>query len=230
MKNIFRLAKAFFGGYYAKYSIPTGLNLSGTPLNESLIALHQILPKFQKENKLQKVQCVILTDGEASPLKYHREFHRKWEENPFMGVNHIGPNSFLRDRKTGNTYSFGGDWWTFTDVLLHNLRDKFSTVNFIGIRVLESRDAGSFIRRYCGYYGDQYDKVMSSWKKEKSFSIKSSGYHTYFGLSGTALSSDSEFDVAECATKSQIKSAFVKSLKSKKMNKRVLGEFINLVA
>jgi hypothetical protein len=230
MKNIFRLAKAFFGGYYAKYSIPTGLNLSGTPLNESLIALHQILPKFQKENKLQKVQCVILTDGEASPLKYHREFHRKWEENPFMGTNHIGPNAFLRDRKTGNTYSFGGDWWTFTDVLLHNLRDKFSTVNFIGIRVLESRDAGSFIRRYCGYYGDRYDEVMSSWKKEKSFSIKSSGYHTYFGLSGTALSSDSEFEVAEDANKTQIKNAFVKSLRSKKMNKRVLGEFIDLVA
>jgi hypothetical protein len=230
MKNIFRLAKAFFVGYYAKYSIPTGLSLSGTPLNESLIALHQILPKFQKENKLQKVQCVVLTDGEASPLKYHREFQRKWEDIPFMGVNHIGPDSFLRDRKTGNTYSFGGDWWTFTDVLLHNLRDKFSTVNFIGIRVLESRDAGSFIRRYCGYYGDQYDKVMSSWKKEKSFSIKSSGYHTYFGLSGTALSSDSEFEVAEDANKTQIKNAFVKSLKSKKMNKRVLGEFIDLVA
>jgi hypothetical protein len=230
MKNIFRLAKAFLTGYYAKYNIPTGLNLSGTPLNESLIALHQILPKFQKENKLQKVQCVILTDGEAAPLKYHREFHRKWEAGPYMGVNHIGPNSFLRDRKTGQTYSLDGDWWTFTDVLLHNLRDKFSAVNFIGIRVLESRDAGSFIRRYCGYYGDQYDKVMNSWKKEKSFSIKSSGYHTYFGLSGTALSSDTEFEVAEDANKTQIKNAFVKSLKSKKMNKRVLGEFIELVA
>jgi hypothetical protein len=230
MKNIFRLAKAFFGGYYARYSIPTGLNLSGTPLNETMIALHQILPKFQKENKLQKVQCVILTDGEASPLKYHREFHRKWEDGPYVGVNHIGPNSFLRDRKTGHTYSLDGDWWTFTDVLLHNLRDKFSTVNFIGIRVLESRDAGSFIRRYCGYYGDEYDKVMNSWKKEKSFSIKSSGYNTYFGLSGTALSQETDFEVSEDANKTQIKNAFVKSLKSKKMNKRVLGEFIELVA
>jgi hypothetical protein len=230
MKNIFRLAKAFLSNSYIKYNVPSGLNLSGTPLNEALISLHQILPKFQKENKLQKVQCVILTDGEAPSLKYHREFQRKWEDSPYMGVNHIGSNSFLRDRKTGNTYSFGGDWWSFTDVILHNLRDKFSTVNFIGIRVLESRDAGSFIRRYCGYYGNQYDKVMNSWKKEKSFSIMSSGYHTYFGLSGTALSSDNEFQVAEDANKTQIKNAFVKSLKSKKMNKRVLGEFIDLVA
>ena len=34
----------------------------------------------------------------------------------------------------------------------------------------------------------------------------------------------------EDATKAQIKSAFVKSLKNKKMNKKILGEFIELVA
>jgi hypothetical protein len=71
---------------------------------------------------------------------------------------------------------------------------------------------------------------MNSWKKEKSFTIKNSGYHSYFGLSSNALSQDSEFDVHETATKAQIKSAFVKSLKSKKMNKRILGEFVELVA
>jgi len=49
-------------------------------------------------------------------------------------------------------------------------------------------------------------------------------------LSGTALSSDSEFDVDDGASKAKIKSAFAKSLKSKKMNKKVLGEFIELIA
>ena len=49
-------------------------------------------------------------------------------------------------------------------------------------------------------------------------------------MSATALSQDTEFEVAEDATKSQIKSAFAKSLKTKKLNKKVLGEFISLVA
>jgi ribosomal protein L23 len=71
---------------------------------------------------------------------------------------------------------------------------------------------------------------MNSWKKEKAFTIKKSGYHSYFGLSANALSQEAEFSVAEDATKAQIKSAFVKSLKTKKMNKRILGEFIELVA
>jgi hypothetical protein len=44
------------------------------------------------------------------------------------------------------------------------------------------------------------------------------------------LSQETEFEVSDDASKSQIKSAFVKSLKSKKMNKKVLGEFIELVA
>ena len=64
----------------------------------------------------------------------------------------------------------------------------------------------------------------------KSFTITNSGYDAYFGLSSVALSQDTEFEVAEDATKSQIKSAFVKSLKTKKLNKKVLGEFISLVA
>ena len=230
MKNIFRLATSFNCRNYSRYPVPVGMSLSGTPLNEALISLHQILPKFQTENKLQKVQCVVLTDGEACAVKYHREINRQWEKEPFIGTAHIGSNAFLRDRKTGNTYSFDCEWHEFTDVLLHNLRDCFTNINFIGIRVLESRDAGSFIRRYCGYYGDEHDKVMGVWKKQKAFTIKKSGYHSYFGLSSSILSQDSAFDVAEDATKSQIKNAFVKSLKTKKMNKRILGEFVELVA
>ena len=230
MLNIYRIARSFSDQHYCRYAIPIGWSLSGTPLNETLIALHEILPTFQKENKVQKVQCVILTDGEAAPLKYHKEFNRRYEDGPYLGINTIGTNGFLRDRKTGNTYSLDVEWYGFTDVLLRNLRDKFPTVNFIGMRILEPRDASSFIRRYTGWIGEEYCKITSVWKKDKTFSIKNSGYHTYFGLSATALANDTEFEVAEDATKTQIKTAFAKSLKSKKMNKKVLGEFVELVA
>ena len=71
--------------------------------------------------------------------------------------------------------------------------------------------------------------MVGAWKKTKAFSIKTSGYHTYFGLSANALSQNSEFTVSDDATKTQIKTAFVKSLRGKKMNKKVLSEFIELV-
>ena len=226
MKNIFRMAWYF--SKYAMYHLPVGMSLSGTPLNETMIALHQILPKFKKENKVQKVQCVVLTDGEGYSIKYHREVQRSWETKPFMGTAHVGYGCFLRDRKTGNTYNMGDNWYEMTDILLQNLRDNFTDTNFIGIRVLESRDANSFIRRYTET--EAFDKIRAQWKKERAFAIKNSGYHTYFGLSASALANESEFEVGEDATKTQIKSAFVKSLRNKKMNKKVLNEFVELVA
>ena len=230
MKNIFRIAIAHEDRYHCQYFCPNGLNLSGTPLNETMIALHEILPKFKEENKVEKVQCVILTDGEGSPLRFHKNVQRRWEDSPFLGTAAVNYGTFLRCRKTGRTYVFSGDWYAQTDVYLRNLRDKFSDVNFIGIRVVSQREGGAFIRRFTGSYGDTYEKMIRDWKKNKSCSIKNSGYHTYFGLSSSALDNDAEFEVKEDATKAQIRSAFKKSLNSKKMNKKILGEFIELVA
>ncbi|MCJ7713362.1 hypothetical protein MUO66_02750, partial [Candidatus Bathyarchaeota archaeon] len=55
-------------------------------------------------------------------------------------------------------------------------------------------------------------------------------YSGYFGMSSSALAQESEFEVSEDATKTQIKSAFVKSLKTKKLNKKILGEFVELIS
>ena len=233
MLHILRFAYAFNRKYYTLYPLPTGMGLSGTPLNEALVCLHSIIPQFKKQYSLQKVQCVVLSDGEANQLNYHKEVHRFFDKNPdepYLGTGRLGPNSFLRDRKTGNTYSFDCEWYEFTDVLLRNLKDTFQDTNFVGIRVLESRDAKAFIRRYCGYYGEKYDRAEIAWRKQRAFSIKDSGYNTYFGISANSLSQDSEFEVGDNASKTQIKSAFVKSLKGKKMNKKILSEFIELVA
>ena len=227
MKNFYRLS--YNMTRWSTAPIPTGLSLSGTPLNEAFISLHQILPQFKKQHKVQKVQCVVLTDGEAGGMKYHKEVQRRWEDGPFLGVGSVQANAFLRNRKTGNTYSFDCEWWQMSDIFLKNLRDTFADVSFIGIRVLESRDAGSFIRRYCGW-GPKFEKIQKVWKKERAFALHDAGYHTYFGMSAAALSNNSEFDVDEGASKAKIKSAFVKSLKNKKMNKKVLGEFIELIA
>ncbi len=148
---------------------------------------------------------------------------RGWEDEPYMGTNYFGENCVLRDRKLGKTYvSKDSSRYECTDMLLHNLRDNFQQINFIGIRVLPSREGGSFIRRYCGYETED--------KKEKSFAIKTSGYHTYFGMASSALNNDGELIVKEDATKAEIKRAFAKSLKGKKMNKKILSEFIELVA
>tara|TARA_Y100001938_G_C7989784_1_gene378853 strand:- start:280 stop:897 length:618 start_codon:yes stop_codon:yes gene_type:complete len=202
--------------------------ISGTPLNEAIISLYQILPKFKKENNVEKVQAIILTDGEAHQIPYNKivDRSRYGEKEPYMGQRSVRPdNCLLRDRQLGKTYKFGYRYHEFTDTLLRNLKDKFPSINFIGIRVLENRDAKQFIRMHHG----EDEKRFSEWRKSKSFTIKNSAYDAYFGISSKALAEDAEFDVEYDATKAQIKRAFVKSLKTKKLNKKILGEFISLV-
>ena len=235
MKSMFRIACTF--GYHGygedRYNIPIGLNLSGTPLHETMIALHQILPSFQKDNDVQKVQCVILTDGEGHPLTYHSEHVSHYDPTKtYLGSsNSARKNCFLRCRKTGRTYSFGEGWYgsaSYTDAFLKNLRDKFPSMNFIGIRLLTSGDSYSFLSTHLD--GTDLIKARVVWRDTKTASIKTSGYHTYFGLSSNALSNDTEFEVKEDASKADIKRAFAKTLKGKKMNKKILSEFIELVA
>jgi len=231
LKNIWRIASVFSNYYGSRYSYPTRLCLSGTPLNESLMCLHKILPKFQKDNNVEKVQCVILTDGEANSVPYHALHKDYFNSDQWkMGVRGINPgHCFLRDRSLGRVYKFGYSWWQFSDALINNLQDKFPSTSFIGIRVLPPREGSNILRRYCDSPAD-YEKCMKDWRKLKTFTITSSGYDAYFGLSSSALADDTEFEVKEGATKGQIKTAFVKSLKTKKLNKKVLGEFVSLVA
>ena len=227
MKYIFRIAHAVRN--YSDYDIPQQLRLSGTPLNETFIALHELLPQFKKENKVDKVQCVILTDGEGCQVGYHREVQRHWEDQPYLGTGHLHGNSFLRDRKIGRTYNFTGSWSGMSPVFLNNLRDKFTDVNFIGIRLIGNRDAQYFIRQNIGY-GDDAEKYSRMFRKDKSVALEDVGYSVYFGLSAKSLANNSEFSVQDDATKAQIKRAFSKSLSAKKFNKKVLSKFMEFVA
>jgi len=227
MINVWRMSAAYGNHHQTWYQVPYAVSLSGTPLNETLITLHQLLPKFQKEHKLEKAHCIVLTDGEAGHLPYYKEVERSWEDKPYMGTRNINPNlCVLRDRKLGKTYSFDYGWHTYTNTLLYNLKDRFPTVNFIGIRVVSPREARRFITMHEPYN----EKLLDDWRKTKSCVITKSGYDAYIAMSADNLADDSEFDVQEDATKAQIKRAFVKSLKVKKLNKKVLSEFISLVA
>ena len=230
MLNIYRIVKSF-REYHSQRITPVGMGLSGTPLNETVIALHQILPQFQKQHKLEKVNCVILTDGEGSTLTYHKTIQRSWESTSYMGTQYINEDCFLRNRKTGKTYQLTDNWYKFTPILLRDISDSLSNVNFIGIRVMDSRDAGRFLRANdldCN--SEEYTKKMKIFKKTKSVALENVGYKVYFGMSSKTLSSNSEFEVEDDATKAQIKKAFTKSLTAKKMNKQILSRFVELIA
>ena len=223
MKDIYRLVYGF--RHYVSYSYPNQLSLSGTPLNESIVSLYSILPKFKKDNGLQKVQVVILTDGEAHQLSNFQTYNDYFNNEERFGPRQCSGNGYLRNRKTGHTYQIGYEYWKFTDVLLKDLKQIHPDTNFIGIRLLPPREFGQFLRRYNIYDDTTHKKA----RKDKSFNITTSAYDSFFAMIQTSLSSDSSFKVEDDASKAKIKSAFVKSLKAKSLNKKVLSQFMDLV-
>jgi hypothetical protein len=220
--NLWRVAFSF--KHWVAYSIPSEVGLSGTPLHESLVCLHQIIPQFKSKYGVQKTHCVILTDGEANSLPvFKRIVDYKGEDR--LGVCSVSCGSFLRNRKTGHTYKFDQAYYKFTDVLLKDLRQTFPETNFIGIRLCNGREMGDIIRRYERMSDDQMKKV----KKVKSYAVKESGYTSLFTMLSSSLENTNELDVDEGATKAKIKSAFMKNLKAKALNKKVLSQFMDLV-
>ena len=224
MKHMYRLAY-----YYSRHAIyyhnPMGLDLSGTPLNESLITLKTLIPEFQKQNNLQKVNVCILTDGEGNNLSYDVDL------DGYMGNRSIAGNCFLRDPKIGRTYRhFDYEQKnSLTTILLENLKDTFPQVNFIGFRIGNGSDFSSLYKGIHGWKHD-HDAVMKKWRKQKSWELNGLGYDSLYVLGQTTLSSDVEFDVEQGAKKTEISKSFRSMLKAKTTNKKILSSFATVVS
>ena len=224
MKHMYRLAY-----YYSRNAIyyhnPMGLDLSGTPLNESLITLKTLIPEFQKQNDLQKVNICILTDGEGNNLSYDVDL------DGYMGNRSIAHNCFLRDPKIGRTYRhFDYEQKNgLTTILLENLKDTFPQVNFIGFRIGNGNDFSSLYKGIHGWKHD-HDAVMKKWRKQKSWELNGLGYDSLYVLGQTTLSSDVEFDVEQGAKKTEISKSFRSMLKAKTTNKKILSSFATVVS
>ena len=230
MKLIYRIASGFSHSFYdVHYSYPYALGLSGTPLNEALTCLDAIIPQFKQQNKIQKVHCIVLTDGEAQCSKMNSVVKRPWDDDTHMGTRGVGERVILRNRKNGHSYAFPNWWGSHTKCFNRYINDQFPEVNLIGIRVCPTRDFSSFLRDGLED-NNQYERILNEWRKSRAVSFDANGYNRQFAIASSALNNDTEFEVKEDATKAQIKRAFGKSLKTKKMNKKILSEFISMVA
>jgi hypothetical protein len=236
--NLWRLAARedsnYAGATYHDYAVPNGLDLSGTPLNESIIALHQIIPQFKTRNKLQKVNVVILTDGEGNHLNFNLNISRQNGSSNYLGQNYISANNALRDRKIGYVYrNFEMDNVNsnLTAILLENLKDNFPEVNLIGFRIA-SGNSFSYLYRslYKSIGGVEPDEAMKVWRKEKTYEINGMGYDALYMISSSDLSVDTTLTVEEEATAADIGRAFRTMLKKKTTNKKLLSSFATLVA
>ena len=227
MKYMFRLAYSMTYRH-SRYNVPYKLYLSGTPLNEAIISMRQILPQFIKKNNVEKSHIINLTDGEGSYIMRNKKWgHYDYDKLVSGNIS----DCQLRDRKVGRIYkTFGYDYYgsSHTDIFVENLKDNFPNTNVISIRLCSGHE---FNRVTWDMDFDTKEKVKAEWRKHKSYINFNSAYTRSLYIQTTVMDdSDNAFEVKEDARKQDISRAFKKSQKGKTSSKRILNEFISVIA
>ena len=232
---LFRLSSHFqnrnqYLGY--NFPIPHQVNLGGTPLNDSLIALKTIIPTFKKKYGVEKLHVVTLTDGESNTIGILQKPNLPDDLQHKLYRGGLHGMAVVRDRKSGfhskpSNDCHGG----LTQQILKYLKYTFPETNFIGFRICNGSDASHFIR-YSGQVDFEAEgAILKKWRKDKSLCLPNcNGYQELYLLNSTSLESDTDFEVKADATNAQIRSAFKKSLGAKANNKKVLSNFITQIA
>jgi len=210
--------------------VPRHLELSGSPIGESIMSLHSLIPDFQAKNKLQKVNVIFLTDGEGYQNAVTKEKTYGGGDETYIGMTKHHKTS-IRDRKSGRVYrSFDYNGFPqYAKILLETVKDRFPTVNLINFRITPSRDFQSCYRWYGNGY-ENYESAKVEYRKNQCISFKDTGFDQFHVIAATSLAQDEDFKVEEGASKAQIKTAFVKMLGKKKTNKKLLGSFVDLIS
>jgi len=235
---------------YCDIELPRMLDLCSTPLNEAIIAMMDIVPKFKKETGVQKVNTIFLTDGASNGTNWVNDYKFDEKNNTheetcinlgrsysFENGCYIRKDIILTDTKTRKSYTINSiDNGQLTNKLLEMLKARVDGMNLVGFFIAGSGKSGRVDKRVLA---DLLDKspweVMEEVKfvnKNKYLAITSSGYDEYYILpaGGLKVQNSGLDDDLVGASKAKLKSAFGKSMKNRVESRQLLNKFVKLVA
>jgi len=221
---------------FNKVGFPGFLNLGGTPLNDAIIAMMEIVPKFKRDTGVQKVNTIFLTDGASNNLDGVYDYRLDTGTGDHTQViDRIRGTMTISDPKTLKNYEVAG--YDMTDGLLRILKDRVDGMNLIGFFVAGSGRSGRVDKRalYSLQRELSMDAIMEQVKfinKNKYLVIDSKGYDEMYVLpaKGMEVSNEGLSDDLVGASKAKLKSAFGKSMKGKVESRQLLNKFVKLVA
>ena len=180
--------------------VPSSYNLGSTPLNHTIIYAMDLLPKFKKDNGLQKVHTVFLTDGASNSIQnsyqwgkmqnydklteefvYNGEFIPTYYDKSCSDITLIDPVTNKKyemkynDKK--NPYSYRGFGYdTQTNILVEFLKSRVPGMNVVNFFIAGRNRKGTVSKNDIEYiFGlsswDEYEEV----KKIQKF-IKKHNY------------------------------------------------------
>jgi len=226
VKKLLLLAQAYGGNLY--YEVPSSMHLSGTPLNETILVLRHVAEKFKRETKVEILNTIILTDGDAS-------------YNPMVvagdQINHIHrTRTVVEDRVSRKRVQLNSN----VTLGLLQLYKEMTGSRVIGFYLMGWTNYKTQIRDKM-YFTENfnYEAFEQQYKKEflnhKYFGVKLQGYDVYYMVPGEQLEvqhvdMSTVMKPSDKNTKSSLLRAF-KKMQTTKMTSRVfLNQFIMQVS
>ena len=193
------------------------LTLGGTPLEETLTALHWIVPKFRQQYNLQIVNTVLLSDG-CGCQRFNGVI-----VNPITRVSYGARRH--EDRSIDSTC-----------LLLKSLKETTGTT-LIGMYLSTSKNA---VRGVYGSWVDQYNmqpdeekNIRSSWKKDRYY-LANGLYSKYFDeayIIDANSTPETDINLPDSAqSHAKLRTAFVKGMKSRGMSRNLVNRFVEATA
>ena len=217
----------------AHRSVPE-YNLGGTPLGEATMCMREAVKQLKLVDKVQKVNVISLTDGEANPLGfvtvYPEGSYREGEMRKEYLCHNRNKIFILRDPITGYSRRLNTSPYDTTKEIV-SFYKEITDYNWVGIRLCSKGE----MTRSLNHLGVDAEKHSKQWVKERFVEIgDESGFTKQFYMPNQYIGGGTDdLEVKqkkEVVTKAELTRAFKKHMKSKMTNKTILNAFIEQIA
>jgi hypothetical protein len=208
-------------------AMPSTLRLSGTPLNDALLIMDDVINEFKAKYRVEICNLIVLTDGDSHDCDVLVE----GSDDSVRTCSYL-PNPryrtkvTVRDIVTKKNYRVKDN---YTKTLLQIVKDR-TDCNVIGFYIIDNKPAT--IRSAASYYGVYAEDIVKTTRENNFFEVNTAGYDSYFLIpGGKALQTDdSGLDIDAGESKRKIATAFKKNSKRKVTSRVFIGRVIELVA
>jgi len=212
-----------YNSTYRYVRTPRQFSTGCTPLNEAIIAGLEIIPAFQRQNDIQIVNTVVLSDGDGHSMGAY---------------GYCSGKSFITEPNTRKNIEIKNNHGRSETAAYLQILKSQTGCNIIGIKLYDGRRIDNMRYRYFITDGVVDEKAMNKaaglWKTQNFFSIKgenAEGCDELFVVQGSLkVETDVLAKLDEDASLAKVRNAFVKGNSTKKSSRVIATKLIDLIA
>jgi hypothetical protein len=206
-----------------------GYDLGGTPLNEALLWVYNNIGEYMKNNRIEKMNFITLSDGAGGTLQATGGIQRYAYHK--LKVKHL-----VRDPITKKTYPFGYEPNLQTETLLKMIKDRYN-IRTIGFYICANRRRtlecaiNDNIFDYQGNKDLIIEEMRKDFRNNGFYSMRGTGRDDLFIVPAESTKIDeSELKADSDMTARRLATSLSKYLNTKKTSRVLLSRFIGYVA